>query len=85
MSETEIVKSEHRALVFRMNRKEAQQVSRYLRDYSAAPEAIFAVDIDSRELIVQAKNAPEDDILILDGEEDVFDVEEEIGDAEQEE
>ncbi|MCR4706997.1 MAG: hypothetical protein K5746_03510 [Clostridiales bacterium] len=85
MSETEIVKSEHRALVFRMNRKEAQQVSRYLRDHSAAPEAIFAVDIDSRELIVQAKNAPEDDILILEGEEDVFDVEEEIEDAEQEE
>ena len=85
MSETEIVKSEHRALVFRLNRKEAQQVSRYRRDHSAAQEAIFAVDLDSRELIVQAKNAPEDDILILEGEEDVFDVEEEIEETEEEE
>ena len=29
------------------------------------------------EMILQAKNAREDDILVLDGEEDVFDVEEE--------
>ena len=85
MSETEVVKSEHRALVFRMTRKEAQQVARYLRDHSGAPEAIFAVDLDSLELIIQAKNAAEDDILILEGEEDVFDVEEEIEEAEESE
>ena len=30
------------------------------------------------ELIVQAKNAPENDILLLEGEEDVFEVEEEV-------
>lgn len=80
MSET--LKSEHRALVFRMNRKEAQQVSRYFRNHSAAPEVIFAVDIDSQELIIQAKNALEDDILLLEGEEDIFDVEEEIEETE---
>ena len=74
---TEVTRSEHRALVFRMNRKQAQQVARYLKDHSASPESIFAVDIDSMELILQAKTAQEDDILILEGEEDVFDVEEE--------
>ncbi|MBR1408678.1 MAG: hypothetical protein IJ573_07285 [Clostridia bacterium] len=74
---TEVTRSEHRALVFRMNRKQAQQVARYLKDHSASPESIFAVDIDSAELILQAKTAAEDDILILEGEEDVFDVEEE--------
>ena len=74
---TEVTRSEHRALVFRMNRKQAQQVARYLKEHSASPETIFAVDIDSRELVVQAKTAAEDDILILEGEEDVFDVEEE--------
>ncbi len=74
---TEVTRSEHRALVFRMNRKQAQQVARYLKDHSASPESIFAVDIDSAELIIQAKTAAEDDILILEGEEDVFDVEEE--------
>ena len=80
MSET--LKSEHRALVFRMNRKEAQQVFRSFRNHSAAPEVIFAVDIDSQELIIQAKNASEDDILLLEGEEDIFDVEEEIEETE---
>ena len=74
---TEVTRSEHRALVFRMNRKQAQQVARYLKDHSASPESIFAGDIDSAELILQAKTAAEDDILILEGEEDVFDVEEE--------
>ena len=74
---TEVTRSEHRALVFRMNRKQAQQVALYLKDHSASPESIFAVDIDSAELIIQAKTAAEDDILILEGEEDVFDVEEE--------
>ena len=86
MSETksEITRSEHSALVFRMNRKQAQQVARSLRDHSASPEAIFAVDIDSRELILQARTAAEDDILILEGEEDVFDVEEEVIEEEEE-
>ena len=54
-----------------------QSVARYLKDHSASPETIFAVDVDTMELIVQAKNAGEEDILVLDGEEDVFDVEEE--------
>ena len=73
----EIVRSEHRALVFKMNRKEAAAVARYIKEHSGSPETIFAVDVDTRELIVQAKTAAEDDILVLDGEEDVFEVEEE--------
>ena len=71
------VRSEHRAIVFKMNRKMAAAVARYLKDHSASPETIFAVDIDAHELIVQAKTAPEDDILLLEGEEDVFEIEEE--------
>ena len=73
----EIVRSEHRALVFKMNRKEAAAVARYLKAHSGSPETIFAVDVDTMELIVQAKNAAEDDVLVLEGEEDVFEVEEE--------
>ena len=73
----EIIRSEHRALVFKMNRKEAAAVARYIKEHSGSPETIFAVDLDTRELIVQAKTASEDDILVLDGEEDVFEVEEE--------
>lgn len=73
----EITRSEHRAIVFKMNRKQAAAVARYLREHSASPETIFAVDVDTMELIVQAKTAREDDILVLDGEEDVFEVEEE--------
>ena len=74
----EIQRSEHRAIVFKMNRKQAAAVARYLKDHSGSPETIFAVDVDSLELIIQAKNAHEDDVLVLDGEEDVFDVEEEV-------
>ena len=70
--------SEHRAIVFKMNRKQAAAVARYLKEHSASPETIFAVDVDTMELIVQAKNAGEEDIIVLDGEEDVFDVEEEV-------
>ena len=70
--------SEHRAIVFKMTRKEAAAVARYLKDHSGSPETIFAVDVDTMELIVQAKNAPENDILLLGGEEDVFEVEEEV-------
>ena len=73
----EIVKSEHRAIVFKMNRKQAASVARYIKDHSGSPETIFAVDVDTMELIIQAKNAVEDDILVLEGEEDVFEVEEE--------
>ena len=80
-TETEIVRSEHRAIVFRMNRKQAAQVARYLKDHSASPETVFAVDTESLELIVQAKTAPEDDFLLLDGEEDIYDIEEEIEDV----
>ena len=72
----EITTSEHRAIVFKMNRKQAAAVARYLKEHSASPETIFAVDVDTMELIVQAKNAGEEDIIVL--EEDVFDVEEEV-------
>ena len=73
----EIIRSEHRAIVFKMNRKEAAAVARYIKDHSGSPETIFAVDVDTMELIIQAKNAPEEDVLVLEGEEDVFEVEEE--------
>ena len=73
----DIVKSEHRAIVFKMNRKQAANVARYIKDHSGSPETIFAVDVDTLELIIQAKNAIEDDIIVLEGEEDIFDVEEE--------
>ena len=73
-----VTRSEHRAIVFKMNRKEAAAVARYLKEHSGSPETIFAVDVDIMELIVQAKNAPENDILLLEGEEDVFEVEEEV-------
>ena len=73
----EIVKSEHRAIVFRMNRKQAANVARYIKDHSGSPKTIFAVDVDTMELIIQAKNAVEDDVLVLEGEEDVCEVEEE--------
>ena len=74
----EITRSEHRAIVFKMNRKQAASVARYLKDHSASPETVFAVDVDTMELIIQAKTAQEDDILLLEGEEDVFEVEEEV-------
>ena len=76
--ENEVMRSEHRAIVFKMNRKQAASVARYIKDHDGASEVIFAVDVDTLELIVQAKNARENDILVLDGEEDVFDVDEEI-------
>ena len=74
----EIVRSEHRAIVFKMNRKQAATVARYIKDHSGSPETVFAVDVDTMELIIQAKNAAENDILLLEGEEDVFEVEEEV-------
>ena len=77
----EITTSEHRAIVFKMNRKQAAAVARYLKEHSASPETIFAVDVDTMELIVQAKNAGEEDIIVLDGEEDVFDENEEVWEA----
>ena len=73
-----VTSSEHRAIVFKMNRKEAAAVARYIKEHSGSPETIFAVDVDTMELIVQAKNAAENDILLLEGEEDVFEVEEEV-------
>ena len=74
----EIVRSEHRAIVFKMNRKQAATVARYIKDHSGSPETVFAVDVDTMELIIQAKNAAEDDVLVLEGEEDVFEVEEAV-------
>ena len=74
----QITTSEHRAIVFKMNRKQAAAVARYIKEHSAAQETIFAVDVDTLELIVQAKNAKENDVVVLEGEEDVFEVEEEV-------
>jgi len=74
----EMIRSEHRAIVFKMNRKQAAAVARYLKEHSGSPEAIFAVDLETNEMILQAKNAHEDDIIIFEGEEDIFDVEEEV-------
>lgn len=74
----EITRSEHRAIVFKMNRKQAAAVARYIKEHSGSPETIFAVDVDTMELIVQAKNAGEEDVIVMEGEEDVFEVEEEI-------
>lgn len=76
--ENEIVRSEHRAIVFKMNRKEAAAVAKYIKAHDGAQEMIFAVDVDTLEMILQAKNARENDVIVLDGEEDVFDVEEEV-------
>ena len=64
----EITRSEHRAIVFKMNRKQAAAVARYIKEHAGSSETIFAVDVDTMEMILQAKNARE---------EDVFDVEEE--------
>ena len=80
----EMIRSEHRAIVFKMNRKQAAAVARYLKEHSGSPEAIFAVDLETNEMILQAKNAHEDDIILFEGEEDVFDVEEEIVEEEEE-
>lgn len=78
---SEITRGEHRAIVFKMNRKQAASVARYIRDHDGSGEMIFAVDVDTLEMILQAKNASEQDVLVLDGEEDVFDVEEEVYEA----
>ena len=43
----EIVRSEHRAIVFKMNRKQAATVARYIKDHSGSPETVFAVDVDT--------------------------------------
>lgn len=74
----EIIRSEHRALVFKLSRKQAAGLARYIRDHSGAQEVALAVDVDTMEMIVQAKNTSEEDILVFDGEEDVFEVEEEV-------
>lgn len=80
----EIIRSEHRAIVFKMNRKQAAAVARYLKEHSGSPEAIFAVDLETNEMILQAKNAPENDIILFEGENDVFEVEEEVVEEEEE-
>ncbi len=75
---SEIIRGEHRAIVFKLSRKQAAGLARYIKDHSGAQEVALAVDADTLELIVQAKNTNEEDILVFDGEEDVFEVEEEI-------
>lgn len=74
----EITRSEHRAIVFKLSRKQAAGLARYMKDHSGSQEVALAVDVDTMEMIVQAKNTGEEDILVFDGEEDVFEVEEEI-------
>ena len=72
--ETVLEQKEHQAIVFRMNRKEAAAVARYIKDHSGSPEMAFAIDVDAMEMIVQAKTAQEEDFLIFEGESDVFDI-----------
>ncbi|MBQ9007775.1 MAG: hypothetical protein IJ088_00375 [Clostridia bacterium] len=76
VSETVIEKKEHQAIVFRMNRKQAAAVARYIKEHSGSPEVAFAVDVDTMEMILQAKTASEEDFLLFEGEADVFDIEE---------
>lgn len=80
----EIIRSEHRAIVFKLSRKQAAGLARYIKDHSGAQEIALAVDAETLEMIVQAKNTGEEDILVFDGEEDVFDVEEEITEENEE-
>ena len=75
IKETILEKKEHQAIVFRMNRKEAAAVARYIRDHSGSPELAFAIDVDAMEMILQAKTAREEDFLLFEGEADVFDIE----------
>ncbi|MBQ8092498.1 MAG: hypothetical protein IJ242_02850 [Clostridia bacterium] len=74
VKETVLEQKEHQAIVFRMNRKEAAAVARYIKDHSGSPEMAFAIDVDAMEMIVQAKTAQEEDFLIFEGESDVFDI-----------
>lgn len=73
---------EHRAIVFALTRKEAQSIVRYLKSHEGASEVAFAVDTQALELIVMARGAGEEDNLVFDGEEDIFDIEDEETDAE---
>ncbi|MFR5795182.1 MAG: hypothetical protein ACLUI3_06190 [Christensenellales bacterium] len=73
----EITTSEHRAIVFKMNRKQAAAV--------ALPQGAFRVagdDLRCRCGYDGADRAGQErrreDIIVLDGKEDVFDVEEEV-------
>ena len=75
VKETILEKKEHKAIVFRMNRKEAASVARYIKDHSGSPELAFAIDVDTMELILQAKTAREEDFLLFEGEADVFGIE----------
>lgn len=74
---------EHRAIVFALTRKQAQSVAKYLKAHESASEVAFAVDADSLELVVMAKGADEEDNLVFDGEEDVFEIEDEEIDVEE--
>ena len=38
----EITRSEHRAIVFKMNRKQAAAVARYIKEHAGSSETIFA-------------------------------------------
>lgn len=74
---------EHRAIVFALPRKQAQSIAKYLKAHEAASEIAFAVDTDSLELVIMAKGAGEEDNLVFDGEEDVFEIEDEEIDEEE--
>lgn len=75
VKETVLDTKEHQAIVFRMTRKEAASVARYIKDHSGSPELAFAVDVDALEMIIQAKTAGEEDFLLFEGEPDIFDIE----------
>ena len=76
---------EHRAIVFALPRKQAQSIAKYLKAHESASEVAFAVDTDSLELIIMAKGADEEDNLVFDGVEDMFDIEDEEIEIEVEE
>jgi len=75
IKETVLEKKEHQAIVFRMTRKEAASVARYIKEHSGSEEMAFAIDVDAMEMIVQAKRAGEEDFLLFTGEPDIFDIE----------
>lgn len=83
VTEKQVEYAEHRSIVFRMNRKEAAGLARYIKDHNGSPEIALAVDVDARELLVMAKNAQEEDFLLYTGEEDVMEIE--VTDIEEEE
>ena len=72
---TTVETAEHKAIVFKLTRKQAAELARYIKRNDGSPEMVLAVDLEDMEMIVQAKNAGEEDFLSYSGEEDIFDIE----------